>query len=270
MRTPFKGLVALTQPLSFVAALVLTVARNRALERGLAMSRFISLLGVSAFLACATPGYAAPTVTYDFTGQVTEVENNGTQLFLNGMIPINASAAGSFTYDSGTTGTTVGNTSTAYFGAIKSMSLNIGNGLLVWNPGTLNALDPAIFVNDNHPVLNDLFSGRGGEYPVTDLTLPVGATLSTTSALGGGVLLGDSTRSAFTDQSLPVNFDLSKFDWHAFRLFAATSLNDLRPENGYLVIDMNSLTMRAAPEPTTLALLGLGLAGLAASHRRKQ
>jgi len=88
-------------------------------------------------------------------------------------------------------------------------------------------------------------------------------------AVGGGVLLGDSTNAAFTDQSLPVNLDLSAFDWHAFRLFAAESLNDLRPENGYIRTEMNSLTMRAVPEPATLAFLGIGVAGLAFTRRRK-
>ena len=82
-------------------------------------------------------------------------------------------------------------------------------------------------------------------------------------------LLGDSTNAAFTDQNLPINLDLSAFDWRQFKLFGGEA-EQIDPSQGYILIELNSLTKRSAPEPGTLALLGLGLAGLAASRQRKQ
>lgn len=237
-------------------------------------ARWFSLL-MLAFLA-GPKGTHGAVVTFDFAGFVNEVQNNASVFQPN--VALDTDAVGSFSYDTATAGASNGPYSSGYPNALKSFSLNVGAGQLTWYPASLDvtgisvcndaAAPPPSTCNPPNPDnVVDLFAGLAGQSSALlgGLTLPAGGYLNPNSGLRAGINLGGLS-TLLNDQNLPNSLDFSQMTWHAVRLTPGAA----SPSDGYLRIELTSLTLRAVPEPGTLALLGLGLAGLAVTRIRKQ
>src|SRR5580765_5086729 len=132
---------------------------------------------------------SAGVITYDFTGIVASVTDN-VNFSLNGTIPIGASVTGTFAYDPNVPAGLDTPDTTFYPKSAVSLSLNIGNGLLVWNPAGSSAVDQ---VNVMNSPSGDSFGFVFDEAPPTNLILPSGATTSSPFGFESEIVLADNT-----------------------------------------------------------------------------
>jgi hypothetical protein len=115
----------------------------------------------------------------------------------------------------------------------------------VWMTGT-GSSDSCIYGDPFYNLCSVTFTGY----------LAGGGTISQTVALDG---IKDGTGPL-------VDFETFTFDgqWNRLTMFTIAA------HNPYLNPGLDNLVLRTTPEPSVLALLGLGLAGLAFARRRKQ
>jgi len=110
-------------------------------------------------------------------------------------------------------------------------------------------------------------------FAVTSLDLVGWAGLLNSATLVG-TRMDNSTVSYTANLAKPLNFlNWSGDDFNHIVLTGFTGLKSLSISTGefsILALDNINIGVAAVPEPGTLAILGLGLAGLAATRRRKQ
>lgn len=198
--------------------------------------------------------YAAP-VTYYFGGTLTSVDN-----VLSPHLSAGAPFSGSFTFDSNSPDSNP-NPSVGIYTPAPAFSLNI-NGILFSTTGSAGSIQ----------VDNVSFSG---------------ARFSASAAISGpdlnnyqasGILLDfqDFDATAFVDDALPLG-GLNLADFESARLilvFIQSPAGDpllpgvIRPIGSLGYISLTAPNATSIPEPNTLTLFGLALAGLAALRRR--
>jgi hypothetical protein len=201
---------------------------------------------------------AADVVTYNFTGSVTSV-TDGAHFALNETIPVGTAVTGSFSYDTAVVGVPFDfNHQATYAGAPVAFSVNVGGGLLTYNPATFNFSDDVHVFND---LLNagDGFTFEVGSSPATGLTLPAAATTSANFALISGLILADTTEALFSSTALPTTLNLGDFNSKLLHLQGGDPHFDFGSASG-IDITLNSPTLQpeAAPLPS-VACGGLAL-----------
>ena len=223
------------------------------------------ILSLGLLLAAGPPAQAAP-ITFDFGGTVTSVDPA-----LAGSFAVSQSLTGSFTYESTSLPSSPGGGN--YFTALTALSFTVGT----YSASFLGPLPPPsqdlkISVI-NLPGL-DIFNVSA---VTTDgLTGPPAAGFAFS---GFFFSLQDNTGTVFSSTALPTSLSLSSFDFPVFTLeFLDLDDNEFAVEG-----TVTSLTLvpptgggnggnggaPPIPEPSTVVLLGSGLAGLAVWKRRR-
>jgi hypothetical protein len=197
------------------------------------------------------PARAAP-LTYSFTGTVDSVD-----VGLGGTFSVGQALTGSYTFESTTAARAGSNSTFAVFDALTAISFSVG-GYSASSSGA-----PEIQV-DNNP--------GGGNHDRYAIVSRASDGL-TGPAVAGNALdsfsfrMDDSTDTVFTDALvLPTSLNFSSFDSTQFFIFFTD------PTGSPLIVSgtLGSLTPAATPEPSTLTLLGIGIAGTAGYGWRRR
>ncbi len=84
-------------------------------------------------------------------------------------------------------------------------------------------------------------------------------------AYPGGISLGDTTSTVFSDTSVPLSIDLNRFDVNYFSVDWHGPFVPPRP--AFISGHVDSLTIHVIPEPSTVVLLGIGWAMMRRRNR---
>ena len=211
-------------------------------------------VGLTVLFGLAGRSLATP-VTYSFSGNI--VGTAGLSAFNLG-----DTISGTFTYDPAATDTVPGDPNVGIYNQPYSLNMSVNSGAYLATAGQ----HESIVLNDSTTKSFgktvdsfDAFSSklRGGT--------PSGAMVDGLELIDMGLIFLDYTHTLYTDDSLPTSLSLASFDSLQFRLGFGPSAPGSLPTN--VVIGTIS-TLQTVPEPSTLLLLGSGLAGLGFVRRR--
>ena len=208
------------------------------------MARFIKLLVVASALTVSTAGHGA-IITYDFAGTLTSSL---------GTLTSGDAFSGSYTFD--TTVVATGTSSFAVFNNLTDVSLTIGSFTASIGPGS--GLPE---IQQDNVAGADRY-GLQGRNPTGSSQID-GLDISSI-----GFRLDDTSGTAISDALvLLTNPMLADFTGNTFLLFFGSPIGGGRFE--VVTGTMSNLAERTVPEPATLALLGIGLAGITYQRRRQ-
>jgi len=216
------------------------------------MNKYKALLvGASALLFSSAS--LSAIIQVDYEGSVTDLGS----LLSGSTVSLNDSVQGSFTYDSDLSSSD----------SLLSFSISLGSNF------TANSTGSSYF-----NVQNDQQNGSATQ-PADGFTVGSGfASTSlngyTTGGMQFGVLKDNADGQLWSDTLLPdlsdwANIslaDINNPDWH-WMDFGAPTTGNFRDDQ--IRWDISSFKVSPVPEPSTLALMALGLAGIGFFARRK-
>lgn len=193
----------------------------------------------------------ATVILVSFGGTINGVSDNTGSLAGSNIVANVSTFTGSFTYDTASSALSQGATVASYPGGPLVVTIDGSHAF--------SDADQQVRVWNDDPSFQDRFeSVPNGAPPVFPFAYNVNDNLFRVS-------LGDPTATALANTSLPTSLSLT--DFATRDLFIRTDLDRAAGQLWSISGRLTSLTFTVVPEPGTALLIGLGVAGLAATRR---